>query len=324
MPELLIDGGVRIGQESLDETLLARAAGVMPTLLQPQEWAPEQTGAFSIPHEVWGSAGHTLPGINVELYQREKWQQLSTPLGFLASNTEVSLKTGCWGLVDAWRNDKGYAFVWDPEVYGYEPAARAEPKNEVEAKKEFKGIKVHQMAHILLMRELDPDYVLPPRTPLDHLCRFTGCCNPTHTEKVTREVNNQRQKRAHPIEAALALGQVMLGPTGYDFIDISAAQSPTEDTSIVVNTRFGPFRIIKLDNDPLMVRGEPELDNLLPMVRPPAVSKYVRPSRAKSRIHDGQRVIFPKTKYRRGLAKKRPSKPKKSAAGQQPQLEFVA
>lgn len=271
----------------LPADLLARAAflGAADGAIASPDTTPENPGVFSFQGTLRSSTGYKLPEVAKVMEQRDRWRESASPLGFLAANTEVSTTTGCWSVIDAWRDDKGYILVRDPSPYGLERDSRY-------------GTRSHKLALILHKRVEYPDFSMPPDTDIDHLCRFTGCCNPEHEELVSKKENNLRQRLAHPIESALALGQLMMGPTGYDWLDRQAALAKDKDTGIIINTRFGPFRITKLDDDPLIIRGQPEPDNLLPQLRPPSVRKAPRPSRAKTlKPLKGQRVLFPKSKY---------------------------
>jgi hypothetical protein len=258
----------------LADILLSRAqvmgsgGNFMPTDYEASEYSE----AFLMTQpDLHASTGHELPDLYDELQEKCRLENINTPLGSLAAHAEISVTTGCWAIIKAWRDAKGYTFVWNPKELGYDPGTQTG----------FSAQKAYRIAYILAQREYDPDFVLKPGTPLDHLCRFTGCCNPHHIEPVTTIENNIRQRLAHPIENALALGQLMLGPTGYDWLDTKTNAAQQEETGIVVNTRFGPYRILKLDDDPVVIRGEALDDDLLNIIRPPSTKKSVRKSRAK-------------------------------------------
>ncbi len=205
-----------------------------------------------------------LPSIGSQLIQKDYWENSDTGLGILARESEISTVTGCWTVPEAYRNEKYYAFTWDVRKYGLEP--RGDGK--------YKGMQLHQVAYLLRQQTEIPDFVMPLKTTLEHNCRNVRedfcCVNPYHFTPVTQRENNRLQRKAHPIEAALFAGQLMFAPTGYEKIDAAVAISENEDTGLVISTRFGPFRIIKMHEDPAVFRGEPEPEVLFKPVRPPA------------------------------------------------------
>jgi hypothetical protein len=193
------------------------------------------------------------------------------------------MMTGCWSIIDAWRDEKGYAFVWKPEEYGYS----------VDRTGDFKGISVHRMAYNMKRRLTgQPDLVRDQQ--LDHVCRWPGCCNIDHLAIVDHKKNNRLRDQAQRLETAITTGQIILGPTGIDWLDDPLESAPTEDTQVIISTPNGPYRVIKVDDEPLMFRGQPEVSGLLEVVKPPAPKKYERPSRAGRVvvIHKGQRQAF--------------------------------
>jgi hypothetical protein len=281
------------GLLTLDEALLHRIPGVAT---HTEDFLPPHEGGFlNQTKQLVSSIDEALPPPELEAFSKERDIETASPLGRLASIAQISTTTGCWAIIDAWRSDKGYSYTWNPLEFGFDPGANSE----------FTGVRLHKIAYILHRLTMDPDFILPKRKPLDHICRFTGCCNPRHVKETSTRENNILQRKAHPIEFALAVGHLMLAPTGYDLIDKKAAESSEENTGIVVATRFGPYEVIKLDEDPLIIRGEPLYDDLLAAIRPPSDKKYQRKSRARTpKIFEGQEIVFPKTKYKK---KKRPT-----------------
>lgn len=208
-----------------------------------------------------------LPSVGSQIIQKNYWENSDTGLGVLAREAEISTATGCWTVPEAYRNEKYYAYTWDVRKYGLEPRGKGE----------YKGMQLHQVAYLLRQQIEAPDFVMPTRGTLDHICRGVRedlcCVNPYHDEIVSKGENNQRQRRAHPIEAALFAGQLMFVPTGYEKIDAAVAASEDEDTGLVISTRFGPYRIMKMNEDPAVFRGEPEPERSLSQIRPPK-SRY--------------------------------------------------
>jgi hypothetical protein len=273
------------GEELTDE-LLARAAliGATASIAAAKETTP-QNGVVSFSEKLRAATGDRLPDVEWVLEQRTNWLESGSPLGYLAASTEVSTTSGCWSVVndsdvDSWRDDKGYVLVRDPSPFGLERDSRF-------------GTRSHKLAYILFRRQAEPEFELPPRKPLDHVCRFTGCCNPHHVAETTPRQNNKLQRQAHDIERPLTWGQLLLGPTGYEWLDGPALAATNEDTGLVVNTSRGPFRIIKVEEDPLIIRGQPEPDNLLPRLKPPTRRRTQRPSRAKKHLPIEGEMMLP-------------------------------
>ncbi|HSX18225.1 MAG TPA: hypothetical protein VLE51_02640 [Candidatus Saccharimonadales bacterium] len=240
------------------------------------------------------ATGHVLPSPAEQISKKEEWEASDSSLARLAARMGISNITGCWVDVDAWRDDKGYTFTLHPEELGIEPSAKLR----------WPGERLHTLAHLLLMRIYDPEYQKPQGVDLDHTCCFTGCCNPHHMEGVTKNENNRRQRLAALLAKPLMTGQSIIGPSGLDWIDTTVAASPTEDTGMIVNTSNGPFRIIKVEHNPLIIRGEPEPDNLLSALRPKTMRKSSRPSRAragKARAPKEQKDLFHKNRYKKKL-----------------------
>jgi len=216
------------------------------------------------------------------------------PLGTLAASSTISMTTGCWSIVEAWRDEKGYAFIWNPEDYGYR----------VEQNQGFRGISVHRMAYNMKRRATGlPD--LTSRQQVDHVCRWPGCCNIDHLTIVDHEKNNKLRDQARLLEAALYSGQIILGPSGSIWLDEPLKAADTEETNLVISTPAGPFRIIKVDENPLMFRGQPEVSDLLEIVQPPTPKKYERPSRAKKiKVDADQTPLFDTEGYKGRRARK--------------------
>ncbi len=237
-----------------------------------------------------------LPSINSQVVQKDFWENSDTGLGVLAREALISTATGCWAIPNAYRNNKGYSYTWDVRKYGLEPRGKGE----------YKGMQLHQVAFILRMQIEMPEYVMPASHTLEHVCRNVKqhfcCVNPYHFEYVTQLENNRLQRKAHPIESALFVGQLMLAPTGYNYIDAFVGASEKEDTGLVVSTRFGPFRIIKVEDEPVVFRGEPEPERLANKVRPPAKeNKYVSGEDLTLILNGQKPMLKPKRKSRAKL-----------------------
>jgi hypothetical protein len=269
----------------LDELMLERARAAAVGAIAPivAEKAPEQSGAFSLGEAaVYSVLGDRLADIESMLDKKERLAMYPIALGSLASASTLSMTTGCWSIIDAWRDEKGYAFVWKPEEYGYS----------VDRTGDFRGISVHRMAYNM-KRRLTGQPDLNRYQQLDHICRWPGCCNIDHLAIVDHKKNNRLRDQARQLEAAITTGQIILGPSGIDWLDDPLESAPTEDTDLLISTPSGPYRIIKLDDSPLMFRGEAVKDELQEKVAPPAPKKYERPSRARRKtIHKEQRQAF--------------------------------
>ena len=281
----------------LDELLLDRArdtaAGLIPAL--QTEKAPEYPGAFSLGDmAIYSVLGNRLDDVLSMIEKKDRLAMYPVALGALASTSTISMKTGCWSIVGAWRDEKGYAFTWKPEIYGYQ----------VDRSGNFKGISAHRMAYNMKRRATGlPD--LTRAQQLDHKCRWPGCCNIDHLEIVDNAKNNKLRDKARAFEAAVTSGQIILGPTGMEWLDGPLEASDTEETNLLISTPAGPFRVIKVDDAPLMFRGEAEPGGLHDMVNPPAPKKYERPSRAKPiRVDAEQKLLFDASNYSGRRARK--------------------
>jgi hypothetical protein len=299
VPELLMDSGVRTGQNSLDEALLVRAAGIDTTLPDSQIRAPEKSGVFSfidtIPMDddvIFSVLGRRMLNVDTLIEKKERLAIFPVALGELASKATISTTTGCWsvleewhpkkGLTPVWRDDKGYAFTWSPQQYGYK----------VDRNGDFKGTQFHRMA-FNMKRRLQGLPDLNRSQHLDHVCRWTGCCNIDHQEIVDYKRNNKLRDEARRFEAAIIAGQVIVGPIDRPELDDFLLASDTEYTNIIMTTVAGPHRLVLIDKNPLLFRGEPEPCELVSSVAPPSPNKYERPSRAKkSKIIEGQESIL--------------------------------
>jgi hypothetical protein len=261
--------------------------------------APEISGAFSfidtIPTDddvVFSVLGKRIWDVDTQIEKKDRLAMFPVALGALASKATISTTTGCWsvleeehperGIIPVWRDPKGYAFTWKPEQYGYK----------VERPDNFKGVQFHRMA-FNMKRRLQGLPDLNMYQHLDHVCRWTGCCNIDHLEVVDRKRNNKLRDEARRFESAIIAGQIILGPTGKPELDEFLDGSDTEFTNIVMSTVAGPHRLVLIDKDPLLFRGEPEPCELLSSVAPPAPNKYERPSRTrKVKIHEGQQSML--------------------------------
>jgi hypothetical protein len=310
MSELLIGEEVNSEYPDIADELYVRAAAYGAELALTHEESPV-AGDFlfvdTMPNEedtILSVLGKRLGEVKTLTTKKEHLAQLPMSLGALASRASISATTGCWsvlqemhpqrGPVPVWRDDKGYAFTWNPESYGYS----------VDRSGGFRGIQLHRMAYNMKRRGQGlPD--LNQYQHLDHECRWTGCCNIDHLEITSRERNNKLRDQARRFESAIVAGQIILGPMGIAEIDERLLASETEYTSVVIATVAGPHRLVKIDQDPLLFRAEKEHCELVQSVAPPAPTKYERPSRAKrAKVKEetpdspeGQRLLFGNTGY---------------------------
>jgi len=304
---LAVEGAASLDRHTLgDQThlpaeLLERAvfAGDGQALSLHPEMTPEDPGVIyfrdTIPTEddvIFSVLGSRMWDVDVQIEQKERLAMYPVALGELASKATISTTTGCWsvleewhpkkGLTPVWRDPKGYAFTWSPEQYGYK----------IDRTSDFKGVQFHRMA-FNMNRRLQGLPDLNRYQHLNHICRWTGCCNYDHLEVVDSKRNNKLRDEARRFEAALIAGQVILGPTGKPELDEFLLAADTEFTNIIVTTVGGPQRLVLIDKDPLMFRGEPEPCELVDSVAPPAPNKYERPSRAKKiKIFEGQQSML--------------------------------
>jgi hypothetical protein len=269
----------------LPELLLERArdtaAGLIPA--EQAEKTPEHAGVFSfevrhnqtalfsdnLPSALYSATGMELPYVRRELMEKEYWESTSSPLGSLAAKAAVSTTTACWSILKA-RNDKGYVRVYNADKYDLED----------QSDKRY-GITAHKLALLLHRRENGYSTKLPAGAQIDHVCRNTACCNPNHLDVVTNTRNDELKRLAHPVEAALGSGQLMVGPTGLPWLDENIGRARSEDTNVIINTRFGPFRIMKIEDDPPMIYGIREVCELFDSLRPPTPRISARKSRAR-------------------------------------------
>jgi len=290
-PAELLDGVYWNDLEmELDELLLERARAATDGGIAPPETekTPEKSGVFSLGGSVvYSVLGDRLGDISSMVDKKERLAMFPISLGALASASTISMTTGCWSLVNAWRDEKGYAFIWNPEEYGYQ----------VEKSGNFRGMSVHRMAYNMKRRATGRSD-LTRYQQLDHICRWPGCCNIDHLNVVDHKKNNKNRDQARILEAALYSGQIILGPTGMPWLDGRLADSETENTNILVATPAGPFRIVKVDDEPLMFRGQAEPSELHQAVPPPAPKKYERNSRVKRIVVDPeQKNLFADEPY---------------------------
>jgi hypothetical protein len=280
----------------LPELLLERArdtaAGLIPA--EQAEKTPDHAGVFSfeaqydqaalfsgnLPSALYSATGTELPYVHRELIEKEYWESTSSPLGSLATKAAVSTTTACWSILKA-RNDKGYVRLYNADKYDLDD----------QSDKRY-GITAHKLALLLHRRESGESTELPLGAQIDHVCRNTACCNPNHLEVVTNSRNDELKRLAHPIEAALGSGQLMVGPTGLPWLDENIGRACNEDTNVIINTRFGPFRIMKIEDDPPMIYGVREACDLFDSLRPPTPRISARKSRARRvGMIAGQQII---------------------------------
>lgn len=259
--------------------------------------APEISGAFSLyedlPQEdvIYSPTGVKLDSVWSALERKERWGLFPVALGSLAAEATISTTSGCWSLVEgwrdyagkeAWRDDKGYLYVWNPEHFGFK----------VDRNDKFKGVAIHRMAYNMKRRLQGlPD--LNRYQHVDHICRWTGCCNIDHLNVLDAARNNQQRDLAKRLEIALMAGQTILGPMGIDWLDELVYSATSEFTNVLVTTPRGPHRIVVHENDPMIFSGQPEPCELVESVRAPAPTNYERRSRARPpRISEGQDIMF--------------------------------
>src|SRR3990167_3358492 len=165
------------------------------------------------------ATGKNLPAVSEQRVIKSGLETSGSALAALAGKMAISEVTGCWVDVDAWRDDKGYSFTMHPEEVGIEPLKKLR----------WPGARLHTIAHLLLMRIHDPEYQKPEGIDLDHMCCFPGCCNPHHTEGVSKKENNRRQRLAAQVARPLMLGQTIIGPTSIEWIDEAVSATSDED-----------------------------------------------------------------------------------------------
>jgi hypothetical protein len=281
--------------ESLPQELLSIAADIGAAATRgAKETTPENPGVVSFMDNrvekqdvIYSALGERLYDVNEEIERKDHLAQFPVALGALASEASISATTGCWSIIEAWRNDKGYAFVWDPDKYGYK----------IERTSDFKGVQVHRMA-VNMTRRIQGLPDLRKSEQVDHVCRWTGCCNIDHLAVLSHRRNNELRDRAKKFEAALISGQLILGPVGLGWLDERLVSASTEFTNIIITTPMGPHRIILVEKDPLVFHGETEPCDLIDAVRPAAPKKYERPNRPRKQyIHEEQKAMFKAEKY---------------------------
>ena len=246
-----------------------------PKVLDLEHWmqlepAPEPALSFPSATEVWSATGEPLDPVEQELDRKAELEAQDTGLGLLAADVEISTATGCWTYLKG-RDSKGYVRRYNALKYGIE-----------QTKEERRhGIKLHRLAHILMQRHLGLDDSLSPDVQIDHICRGPWCCNPNHGRPVSNDENIHLRTLAHKVEVILASGQTMIGQIGTSWIDNLLSRATAEDTGVVVATRFGPHRLIKLDGTPTVAFAQREPDDLFDALHPPAVDRRIRKSRAR-------------------------------------------
>lgn len=295
MPAVETSGEQNVDQNSLQEALMvravARAGGITPSfadeaLAAPRAFSLYDDDSYTLPYDdilglpaeppleedvIFSALGEQLASPWDMLDKKERLALYPVALGTLAGRASISMATGCWSVVGEWRNHKGYAFTWKPREYGYHTNGVAG---------DFNGVQIHRMAFNMKRRITGlPD--LSRYQHLDHICRWPGCCNIDHLEIVTRDRNNELRDRAKELEQALMVGQTIFGPCGFDWLEQYLMLADKEETNILVTTPDGPRRIIKMNDDPLVFRGQPEPDDLFEAVLPPAPNTEERRSRAR-------------------------------------------
>lgn len=291
-------------ETELPVALLARAGAIAAGgahVIEYANQAPEQSGAFSLQpldeilaleplkdDYVYSILGNQLPDIAGQIEKKNRLAKLPIALGALATKSEICTTTGCWSVVDAWRNDKGYAYIFDPAEFNYR----------TEDPLEFNGVQVHRMA-ANMKRRLSGRQDLKQREQVDHVCRWGGCCNNDHFQILDHKQNCELRDKAKDLELMIAAGQIILGPVNIEWLDELLISCEEEDTHIIITTPHGPFRLIKINDDPLLFTSKPEISRLQEIVKPPASRKYERPSRGKgSKIDKGYEGLFPHTDFK--------------------------
>lgn len=229
------------------------------------------------------STGETLPPVDEEIIAKARYEQSSEYLGALASQSSFSTTTGCWSVLKG-RNPKGYVQLYGPKKYGFSKQ-KSTGKNY--------GIGSHRLAYLHNLKEKKLGDTIPKGIDIDHICRNTACCNPSHLRGLSKEQNNLLALKARSLENALVTGQLIVGKSGIDWIDKPLIKAEQEDTGLVITTRFGPHRIIKLDDDPIVAWARREHCDIFDSLLPKAVDNRVRKSRAKqTTVHEGQGMLF--------------------------------
>ncbi|HEU5004797.1 MAG TPA: hypothetical protein VFT49_01785 [Candidatus Saccharimonadales bacterium] len=143
--------------------------------------------------------------------------------------------TGCW-VPDYYLNYAGYAGATDNEL-GMTPSGQSGLHRVTRARQE--------------LMDAEDIPLLTPEHDVEHMCRFTSCCNPGHSKRMTSLENNIRKDNAVPLEAALKTGQLaMVGANGHNYAPIAAL---LEGYRVILSTRFGARELQKLDRDTLMI-----------------------------------------------------------------------
>lgn len=225
------------------------------------------------------SVGDELPDVEREIVIKERLESSAVYLGALAAGAAFSKVTGCWSVLKG-RDNKGYVRLFSKNYQ----IAPNDGHNY--------GIGSHRLAYVLKLQEQGFEPTIPADNDVDHICRNTACCNPDHLRLADKIENNRLKNKAERFERALAIGQLIMGKIGIDWFDETLEESDDSDTGLVVSTRFGPHRIIKEDDRPLLFYGLREPCELYDSLQPPSKRIEKRKSRAKRpKILTGQQVF---------------------------------
>jgi len=243
------------------------------------------------PALLYSSTGEQLPPVEVMRSLKEYWETSTSNLGLLVAKTTLMPSIGCWTRL-MWRNSEGYIRIRNPHRFGIPRMSNEED--------ESRGMVLHRLVYILRSIELGGEPHLPRSVDIDHVCRNTACGNPYHLRPLENSINNAMRLQARKAESFLASGQLQVGPIGIEWIDEKVEKSPREDTGIVVATREGPFKIMKADEDPVVLYARREPDEVFDALKPPAPNRRNFKSRARPYKHPkDQAVLVNKNRYKK-------------------------
>ncbi|HVX58164.1 MAG TPA: HNH endonuclease [Candidatus Saccharimonadales bacterium] len=281
---LVETGYAQLGPIGVEAGAHARQAAPLPlapekTLGTSRVFSLEDFLHLEVENKLYSPINEFLRPVSEELVFYNFWLNSDSPLGRLAGRATISTTTGCWSVLKG-RTPMGYVKVYGEHNYGL-------PKKQGRDN----GIMSHKLAYILLQQELGFEPVVPEGKQLDHICRNTACCNPNHLQPLSDRRNKQLMAIAHKLENKLREGQTMIVPSGLIALDEPLSTSTMEDTGVIVVGRFGPYRMIKIDENTVVGTREPceIFDNL----QAPPPNKYVDKSRAKKhKPMDGEERMF--------------------------------
>jgi hypothetical protein len=262
------------------------------------EKTPEYPGVDLLMDEnLRSSTGEHLPTVKDMMSLREKWLASGTMLGELIAKTTISPTTGCWiklsekrkgELAPSWRNSEGYVVVKNPHRFGL-------PKRSDEEEK--RGMLFHRLIPTLLCMELGIDPIIGPKKDGDHTCRNKACG--IHVSGMTNKENNLLRLKAVKVEKALISGQMVMGSLGVEWLDTRVSEAQQEDTDLVFTTPEGPYRLMKANDEPIVIYAQREPDDVFDSLRKPSRSNRNFKSRAKLRTPlKGEKPMFSPLRYR--------------------------